>query len=228
MFGDEIWDEDRWEAFLRENDKRIDRYMDLLFTFMNDNPPPDLEDTAAREGWEQALRDFLRSNGLRQDDAFLDLFAEPDPEEDADWLLGAADQDEAAWQDDFDDFRNMPLYKQAFGLATSVLEWSNQLPGDVKNSTLVQFCSNITQVPANIAKGHGIGYEQDTIGGNIACVKRALTAANAALDLLRELKPEPFVEGRWYRSSYEQLFEVRNAVGLYVQELRHRFNLGID
>jgi hypothetical protein len=31
-----------------------------------------------------------------------------------------------------------------------------------------------------------------------------------------------------YLSLYEKTYEVRNQVGIYIQELRDRFNLGID
>src|SRR5690625_7846226 len=39
----------------------------------------------------------------------------------------------------------------------------------------------------NIAKGHAIGYERESIGGNLACAKRGLRAANEALDSLHVL-----------------------------------------
>lgn len=219
MYGDEIWDEERWERFLRENDKRVDRYMDLLFAFMVDHAPPDGDDAEAVRGWEDKLRAFLWSHGFRNDDVIFPFSndaeaEEPLPlEEDAEPLDG---------------FWDLPVYGAAFHLATEVLQWSNALPGDLKDSTLVQFCSHLTQIPAHLAKGHGIGYEQDALGGNIACVKRALGAANAALDLLRETKPEAYMDAPTYRRLYEQTYELRNALGLYVQELRARFDLGID
>src|SRR5690606_20628579 len=128
----------------------------------------------------------------------------------------------------FGDLGTLPIYRQAFDLATEVLDWSHTLPGAMKDSTLVQLCSHLMQIPADVAKGHGIGYEQDMIGGNIACVKRALADANAALDLLAESRDAPYMEGRRYARFYEAVFELRNALGIYVQDLRDRFDLGID
>jgi hypothetical protein len=84
------------------------------------------------------------------------------------------------------------------------------------------------QVPAKVAEGHAIGYERDMLGGNIACVKRALAAANSALQRLYQLKHEPYMARDTYRALYEDTYELRNALGLYVQDLRDRFNLGID
>jgi hypothetical protein len=73
-----------------------------------------------------------------------------------------------------------------------------------------------------------MGLELEMIGGNIACLKRALAAANAALELLRELKPAGYVDTALYLSFYEDTYEIRNQVGVYVQVLRRRFDLGIE
>ncbi|QXD14827.1 four helix bundle protein [Rhodocaloribacter litoris] len=239
MHEDEIWDEERWEAFLRENDRRVNRFMDLLFNFLTEHPLPEEGDEAGRRFWESQLRDFLEGQGFYPEDHgygfFFDLFDtedEADEEEAGVGWFGLEDEeafdDEALFEDALQSFRELPVYQQAFRLATEVLEWANALPGDVKDSTLVQFCTHVTQIPANIAKGHGIGYERDMIGGNIACAKRGLAAANAALGLLREMKAAPYMPPDVYRRLYEQAFEVRNELGLYVQDLRRRFDLGID
>ena len=194
-FEDEAWDEERWEAFLRANDQRADRYLDLFFHFFSDlpHPGPDLEAL-------EAAQDFL-----------------PDEERAFD------DEDDPA-----DDFRALPIYQQAFRLSTDVLDWANGLAGRSKDSTLVHFCAHAMQIAANIARGHGIGRDRDALGGNIACAKRGLADANAALDLLRQMKRASYMDAATYRRLYEETFETRNAVGLYIQDLRDRFDLGID
>lgn len=226
----EIWDEDRWEAFLEENDRRIEHYMMLLFRFMSANPPRGEEGSSDRQHWERELREFLLSNGLSPDDALPRLLAggwgqdDDEPVEDSDSsLLHGDDRDDA-----LHDVRNIPVYRNAQRLASRALKWSNGLPGRVKDSTLVQFCSHVVQIPSNVAKGHGIGYEMEMLGGNIACAKRALSSANAALELLRELKSEEYMESEMYRTFYEDCYELRNQIGIYVQELRGRFDLGVD
>lgn len=228
----EIWDEDRWEAFLKEHDRRIDRYMTLLFRFMTDNPPVGTEGSDARKAWEDDLREYFISNGISPDEVFPRMPSEmwTDDNED-DLLFFEAEQSylEAEERDDeLHDVRNVPIYREAHQLSGRVLRWSNELPGRVKDSTLVQFCAHITQIPTNIAKGHGIGLELEMIGGNIACAKRALASANAALELLRELRASGYMHADLYRSLYEETFELRNQTGIYVQELRRRFDLGIE
>jgi hypothetical protein len=228
----EIWDEERWEAFLKEHDRRLDRYMSLLFRFMTDNPPTGEEGSLARKAWEHELRQFLISNGISPDDALPRMLAgHHSDEEDDDVLFFEAEQSYLEHEErdqELHHVRNIPLYVDSQKLAVRVLNWSNSLPGRVKDSTLVQFCSHITQIPANVAKGHGMGLELEMIGGNIACLKRALAAANAALELLRELKPAGYVDAALYLSFYEDTYEIRNQVGVYVQVLRRRFDLGIE
>jgi hypothetical protein len=223
--GDEIWDEEQWEAFLRLSDERIRRYMDLLFAFLADDPPPEAADTAGRRAWEGRLRRFLAEKGFEQDPALFQPFGDEDRDEDEaldDDAPGTAALGRPAGYGD------IPVYRRASDLATRILEWTNGLPGAVKDSTLVQFCTSVTQVPAHLAEGHRIGYEREMIGGNIACAKRGLAAANSALDQLAELRTASYMTPDFYRHLYEQVFEVRNELGLYVQDLRARFNLGVD
>ncbi|MEX0746579.1 MAG: hypothetical protein WD275_01180 [Rhodothermales bacterium] len=223
----EVWDEERWEAFLREHDRRIDRYMSLLFRFMTETPPPAEEGSRARKEWEEDLRQYLIGNGMSPDDILPRLlsgqWSEDDDAESAQPYLEQEDQGA-----DMDDVRHIPVYRDAQRLASQILRWSNDLPGHLKDSALVQFCSHITQIPANIAKGHGIGFELEMIGGNIACSKRALLAANSALDLLLEIKGALYMEQTFYRRIYEDTYEVRNRIGVHIQDLRGRFELGVD
>jgi hypothetical protein len=236
----EIWDEERWEAFLRENDRRTDRYMELMYGFLRRHPRPDLGDVRVLERWKNRLRAFLRDRGWRREDIILPfLWLEQDPGHPLEdlWLAdeGAPLEDPMAPEggfsapvDSLDSFEHLPIYQQAESLASAVLDWADALADAAKTSTLVHFCSCITQIPANVARGHGLGYEVETLGGNIACVKRALAAANAALRLLHELKGAPHLSDERYRALYEDVYEMRNALGTYVQDLRARFNLGID
>ena len=225
---DENWDEHRWERFLRENDRRVDHFMGHLYGFISRNPPPAQDDAEAVARWEADLRTFLAAKGWPSDEgATLDFFTREDEDEEAD----ALDLDDL-FEEDFDDLFDEPpepdVYHKAADLADHVLAWTMGLPGRAKDSTLVHFCNHVTQIGANIAKGHGIGYEQDAIGGNIACAKRGLAEANSALELLPELKADVGMADAAYLKLYEQVFEVRNALGLHIQDLRTRFDLGID
>lgn len=245
MDGD-VWDEERWEAFLKENDRRVEYFMSVLFRFMTEHPPAGPRGSAARREWEAKFRTYLASNGINPDDVLPRDFpasgADSGPSSQDEDLSSRSDFDppETLFQvnpsqlfeedDDgpLDDVRSLPEYVSAHHLAVQVLRWTNSLPGHVKDSTLVQFCSFVMQIPANLAKGHEFGYERDTIGGNIACAKRALSAANAALELLPEIRTASYMDRSRYRALYEANYECRNQIALYVLDLRARFDLGID
>lgn len=227
MSDDEIWDEEAWESFLQENDKRVQRYMNLLFGFMTDNPPPDQTNIAAYRAWKAELISFLESKGWPPSDPNLSfLLSEETEDSPSDFDFDEPEDDDVL--EDLTSFRDLPIYQNAFALASFVLDWAHALPTHIKDSSLVQFCAHVTQIPANIAKGHSLGYEKDTLGGNIACCRRAIDAANEALRLLLQLKSHTAIDAHLYRQLYEQTYEIRNTIGIYIQELRDRFNLGID
>lgn len=242
---DEPWDEEQWEAFLRANDRRIDRYMELLHDFLQSNPRPDDAHAEALAAWKRDLRRFIDQKGWTRDDLALpflwledqvddlddelpNLFEPPEAEIDTPDSPSEAPNELFGAASGFNSVRRVAVYRQAAALTTTVIHWADDVPGGEKDSTFVQYCSNIMQIPAQVAKGHALGFERDTIGGNIACVKRALGAANGALSLLRQLRDATHVTPPMYRMLYEQTYEMRNALGIYVQELRARFNLGID
>lgn len=239
MHDDERWDEDEWEAFLRESDQRMDRYLATVEAYTQAHPFPEEDEPVALRAWRAGLRRFLESRGFAGyplHPPMPDLDADSDAAKAGDesgaafheeWLEDPAD-DGAALEEDPGDPIQVPVFRQTRDLTDEVLDWAHALPVSQKNSLLVQFCNHLMQIGANVAKGHGIGFEGDAIGGNIACVKRALNHANLALALLQEMKSAAFMEADRYRHYYEGTFEVRNALGLYVQELRDRFNLGID
>ncbi len=231
MSSDDIWDEEQWEAYLQESDRRTDRYMALMKGFLALHPQPEAHEEHALRMWKKALARFLRSKGWDQEELMLP-FIEPEEE-------GHAEEGASGWpnmlldaEEDADaqlaDFRDLDVYQQAFRVVQDVLGWADRIAGDAKDSTLVQFCNHVLQVPAQIAKGHAFGYDRETLGGNIACVKRGLAEANEALALLRSMRTSSYMTDATYRTLTEGVFELRNRVGLYVQELRERFNLGID
>lgn len=243
-FDDEPWDENEWERFLRERDQQIDRSMRLLNDFLEKHPRPDDRDAEALAVWKERLRAFVDAKGWTPGDMALPFIwldeADAEEEEPAQRRPGEevplGFEDDAPFpeepleeaQEDFDPVERVPVYRQALDVTGAVIDWSHGLPTHVKDGTLVQFCALVTQIPAKVAKGHGLGFERDMIGGNIACVKRSLAAANQALGLLAQMKGSAALHRATYQQLYEALFELRNALGLYVQELRAQFDLGID
>lgn len=231
MFGDDIWDEDRWEAFLKKDDERVSRYMKLLHRFLAENPMPLADNEQEQQAWREAFSAYLIQYGWHAEDmeATNTFQLETDEGEDEQGIAGLPPGTVELEGDLLDfDFTSLPVYQEAYGLTREVLGWSDSLPGADKDSSLVQFCASIMQVTANIAKGHGIGHDRESLGGNIACLKRGIQAANTALDLLKDMREREYMTPATYFTLYEKTYEVRNQVGVYIQELRDRFNMGID
>lgn len=226
---DEIWDEHQWEDFLRESDRRTDLYMRYWDEYVRRTPPPPEDAPPERhEAWERGLHAYLVRkmgwNGNEDLPLWLEDFdAEPEDEEGEAWKVGLGDAYPEA-----QDVHGLPLYQRAFAFGSAVMDWAETVPEDAKDTVFVDFCSNALQVGAKVAGGHGMGYELDALGGNIAITKRGLRAANRALAALRQLRAEPFMDEAVYRRLYEQTYEVRNAVGLHVQHLRERFERRTD
>jgi hypothetical protein len=227
---DEPWDEHEWEDFLRENDRRVDRFMALLAAFMNRYPPPPEEASPEEEAaWKAHLEAYIRRRtGFEGSVDDLPVWeqeadaAEPEDVEGEGWKTGLTAFPEQQ------PVEELPVYQSARALATTVLRWSEPIPADAKDGDFVQFCSNALQIAAKVSGGHAVGYERDMIGGNIAYVKRSLVAANDALDALRTLRSAPYMSEKDYLRLYEATFEVRNAVALHVLRLRERFERGTD
>jgi hypothetical protein len=227
MDSEEVWDEHKWEESLSERDRLSDRYMKDYSDFVRSNPVPDPEEAVDRRRWEDALDTFMASRGWDFHSRRSDMGSAG--EDSIENWFDEADEDEF-YEDGVEqaDFRELPLWQRAHEVSCRVLDWANSLDVDEKDSTVVQYCFNMLQVAANVAKGHAFGYEHDLIGGNIACCKRALKAANHALDWLCEMKEATYMTSPWYRQLYEATFELRNEVALYVVDLRDRFELGLD
>ena len=120
MHGDEIWDEDEWEFYLRQNERRIDRYMELLQSFLQDNPRPSTSDAAAFAHWKNDLRAFIDEKGWREEDLPSFLFADYEDEVDEldDWSFEFDASTADLEEDELDSFRQLPVYQQAFELAS--------------------------------------------------------------------------------------------------------------
>ncbi len=224
---DDIWDEHQWEDFLRQSDRRADLYMRYWDEYVRRTPPPP-EDAPEeqREAWEHGLHAYLaRKMGWHEDadlSALEDSDAEPGDPSEA-WKAGLGEDYPEA-----QDARGLPLYQRALAFGIAVIEWADTVPEDAKDTALVDFCSNALQVGAKVGGGHGMGYELESLGGNIAVTKRGLWAANRALAALHQLRAASFMDGATYRQLYEMGYELRNAVGLHVQWLRERFERGVE
>ena len=157
----EVWDEDDWEEFLTRQDVLAAKYQELFETLL-DHPKRD-EIIAREMHWN--LPEGVVGGGGRN---------------------GA--QDGRATEDDglstISAYRTAQEYALAFDRSiTARLRDRAVLDEDACSAMQAAIA-----VPAAIAGGHGIGYERDSLCGNIACCKRAVANLDASLDGLLALR----------------------------------------
>lgn len=218
MYDDEIWDEFKWEEFLKEQDKKVDRYMELFYRYRDD---PNRDEIIAREmGWTWFLDE--------EETADEELFDEDDDvEEGEEWKIAAGIEDKSY---EVDSFEKSPLYQKAHVFAVNALRFADQLPEKFRSdSSVVDFISNATIAGAKVAGATGIGDDDlNDIGCNIAYCKRGLSAANLAIAALNEMKEKRIVAGETYLRLVKEATEVRNAIAAHILELREKFNRGVS
>jgi hypothetical protein len=201
------WGEDQWERFMKESDVRSARYGELLETLMDH---PERDEIIAREmGWDRDLE-------VDEDDNWRAELNEPPTDEELEEL----EREEGEVED-------IPAYARSFAWASRVFdslrpEFESQSDDLSEFDELLIEALDCRVVAVKIAGGHGMGYDEDSLCGNIVCCKRSLEAADNSLRALQELaeqRPElseritPLLaEGR----------EVRQIVVDRIEELRSR------
>ena len=138
MSKEDIWGRiSQWEAYLSQQDRHLAFYMQHLHTFMSINPPPPVNDKKAVQAWEQSLKDYLVKRGWYFDDAGNTSNDYSDPE------LGEENYIELdALLDSPQAFSKNAMSELSL-LRNAVLEWSDTIPGSLKESNLVHFCASI-------------------------------------------------------------------------------------
>lgn len=190
---DEAW----WERELHRNEKLMDKYMAVL----GDNPdwdkwkdPEDLynkvhfdiDPPESGKAGEPVASDGVDESNESESDA-----------EDEAWLREANEASQAAlddpnWEDPDEDSEvnedYSPLAAQAREFACRVFDLE-KLPG---NAELLFLSAG--KVGANLAGGHGLGYDEDSICGNIVKCRWALSDCEFCREMLEQLHqrtPEP-------------------------------------
>jgi hypothetical protein len=200
---EKVWDEYDWERFLREQDLRTERYLELLEKYADH---PQRDELIAREmGWVDL---DWEEEGLWEDSEGDELEEEL-KREDWEGLEEAADQAEVH-----------PLYQASFEL-TIWLDEALEARG-----------RNAASHPAAIELSHQASImggklaaalsdpESAELGMTIAYLKRALRAVNLGLNAYAELRREKVFGRMRDRRLREQLFEVRDGIVSLMGEVR--------
>jgi hypothetical protein len=210
---DRPMNEAEWERFMQKSDARAAKFGELLETLQDH---PDRDAIIGREmGWDRPEDD--------EEEGDEDFDAQAAIEE---AMAHADDEDvkEAVRRSD-EELHAMPAYSRAFPFGLKVhealkkhLEACGGDPGD--DVTIAHINSMI--IAAKLAGGHGMGYDDHALCGNIACCKRALEAANKCLEALEALKANNVVPRKTLDPLIAEGKEVRRLVEERIADLRKR------
>ncbi len=222
-----------WTRFMKEfnsEQEALDAYIEEELLFEEAYYPDDDEfDSDDDDEWDDLL--------FNNDDPFFeeedgDIFDEDDEEEEEeeDFLEGEewkAESDDYIMSD-YGSIENLKIYSESREVDIELLHKSRMHPETLKNRYFLEFVSCTLDVSIKLAAGYGFGFERDVLGANIAYAKKALTSANRALAMLQHLKKKASIFTKEeYLKLHERLFELRNDIGIYIQELRDQFRASL-
>ncbi len=213
---EKMWDEYDWERFLQQQDRKTERYMELLEQYIDD---PDRDQIIAREmGWPTPVEtgDFDMEEVAFGPSDFQD--GDDEEEDDDDEENGDAAIPES--------FELHPLYQASFALTVWIDQIFDEL-GEVQNHPAsVKLATNAAVASAKLAAALSDD-DVEEIGMTIAYLKRALKAITAALDASPAFSDEAALSSHRRRQLHSRLFQVRDGIielmGDYRCEWRKRF-----
>jgi hypothetical protein len=215
---EKVWDEYDWERFLQQQDRKTEKYMELLERYIDD---PNRDQIIAREmGWEHLLDKEGQEWAENVDSQFVEEIAAQEEEEDDDELQ---DLDE----EERDGFEVHPLYQAAFALTTWVDQLFEECGETVQNHpSAVKLSTHAAVTGAKLAAALSDD-DIDELGMTIAYLKRALRAVTISLDCAVLLREEKLIGNEQFGGLNQRLFQVRDGIielmGDYRAEWRRRF-----
>ena len=197
------WDEYEWERFLQNQDLRTERYLELLERYV-DHPERDVliakemgwfDFSSGEEAWEASC---AGDEALEEGELELD---------------GEGDADEEALEEH-------PLYRNAFDL-TVWLDGVLEARGEqvTEHPAAMELAKQTCILGGKVAAALS-GPEESELGMTIAYLKRALRAANLALNAYAEVHREHLLGRVRDKQLRSRLFQVRDAIVVLIGETR--------
>ena len=207
-----VWDEYQWERFLQQQDRKTERYMELLEKYMDH---PERDQIIAREmGWSHLLG------------AEDDWIEEADAQLASELGLEEEDEEGEGEEEGMGDFEMHPLYQASFGLTVWLDQLFDQI-GDLQNHpSAVKLATQSAIASAKLAAALSDD-DIDELGMTIAYLKRALKAITNAMDAGAQLRQEVNLSKEQFAVLNSRLFQIRDGVialmGEYRSEWRRRY-----
>lgn len=227
---DPTGDTPRWITLLQENSDELDAVDAFIEEELQIEEAYFPDDSDEQDEWDEEMDLDDELDDLFYDD-FEDDFIFDEDEEYEDFDAGEEwkELSEEFARSDYGSIETLDIYNEARELAAYILQWAEGIHPKYHSEEYNDFIGNVLKIGAKLAGGYSFGFELDFLGGNIAYTKKGLRSANMALYLLQEhLKGMAFMNPDQYLYLHERLFELRNDIGIYVQELREQFNKGFE
>ena len=210
------WDEDDWERFLQKTDVRNAKYMELFETLHN-HPHCDVL-IAEEMGWShkyedcddknESCDDCDRSNGCYTHEIgqIFDKYIEYDE----------------ATERDIENVKKITAYKRSYKFCIRLREYFNNNKGIETDENVRDAVASSSIVPAKIAGGHGMGYEKDSLCGNIANCKRSLKNARKCIYSLELVRANALFPESEMNILISEAIKVEREVIKWIEELRSK------
>ena len=209
---EKIWDEYDWERFLQQQDRKTEKYMELLERYIDD---PNRDQIIAREmGWYH----LLDKDGAQWAETVDSTF-----EDGAD----AMEEKEQAGTDPEETFEVHPLYQASFALTVWIDQFIEELPGTQNQPAAVRLSTQAAIASAKLAAALSDD-DVDEIGMTIAYLKRALKAIMLGIDASVQLRRDAKLKPDAFGLLNQRLFRIRDGIiqlmGEFRAEWRRRYN----
>ncbi len=222
-------DKPRWVQLMNEYGSKIEAINAFIEEelLIEESYFPDDEDL---DDEDDDIEDPLFGMDL-EDDFFEDEDDDGIFGEDPDDELDEWDEEGEEWKRLSDDFvmsdygsiEQLPIYNEARTVSADLLKLSDSGTLSLDAQAVRDFITQNLQVASKIAAGYSLGFDKEVMGANIAYNKKALQAANLSLQYWRGIYEHKLVDRKLYLEVHARLFELRNDIGVYVQELREKF-----
>ena len=209
---EKVWDEYDWERFLQQQDRKTEKYMELLERYIDD---PNRDQIIAREmGWYHLL-DTDGAQWIESVDSAFDDEADAMEEEQSSILGGE------------ESFEVHPLYQASFALTVWIDQFIEELPGAQNQPAAVKLSTQAAIASAKLAAALSDD-DVDEIGMTIAYLKRALKAVTLGIEASVQLRKDAKLSADRFATLNQRLFKIRDGIiqlmGEYRAEWRRRYN----
>jgi len=216
FYKDDDWDEYDWERFLQKADVRTAKYLELFETLHNH---PECDNIIAKEmGWSQKYEDCAYENEScvnceKNNDCYIYEINQI--------FDNSLEYDETT-ERNVEDVRKISAYKKSYEFYMRLSKYFENCNEVDIDEDVVEAISASSMVPAKIAGGHGMGYEKDSLCGNIANCKRSLKSSKVCVCLLEIVRAKSTFPESDINSLIGEAIKVEHEVIKWIEYLRSR------